>query len=135
MTAVLSHHARVEARPGLSYEILVRGHRCTVDQPVASGGVDAGPTPTELFVAALASCVAFYAGQWLTRHGYPRTGLAVDADFDMGERPTRVTEIRLRVHVPAEVPKEQWLGLHAVASHCTVSNTLMRPPVVTVTED
>lgn len=135
MTATLTHHARVEARPGLSYEIVVRGHRCMVDQPVASGGVDAGPTPTELFVASLAACVSFYAGQWLTRHGFSRNGLAVDAEFDMGERPARVTEIRLRLHVPAGVPKEQWLSLHAVASHCTVSNTLTRPPVVVVTEE
>jgi putative redox protein len=73
---------------GESYEIAARGHRIVVDQPVSAGGEDAAPTPTELFVASLASCVAFYAGRYLTRHGYDRTGMTVSADFDLAsDRP------------------------------------------------
>jgi hypothetical protein len=41
------------------YEIHVRGHHLTVDQPVETGGTDKAPTPTELFAASLAACVAF----------------------------------------------------------------------------
>lgn len=54
---------------GESYEFAVRGHRMLVDQPPEAGGEDEAPTPTELFVASLATCVAFYAGRYLTRHG------------------------------------------------------------------
>jgi putative redox protein len=56
-------------RSGERYEVTLRGHRVTVDQPAALGGDDGAPTPTELFVASLATCVAFYAGRYLTRHG------------------------------------------------------------------
>ena len=41
------------------FEIGVRGHVLTVDQPVDAGGEDTAPTPTELFIASRASCVAF----------------------------------------------------------------------------
>jgi putative redox protein len=68
---------------GESYEVSVRGHRVLADQPPDAGGRDAAPTPTELFVASLAACVAFYAGRYLTRHRYGRDGLAVRAGFDM----------------------------------------------------
>ena len=44
---------------GDRFALTIRGHRIVVDQPVEDGGGDAGPTPTELFVASLASCVAF----------------------------------------------------------------------------
>src|SRR6266498_6065514 len=52
-----------------AYEIDIRGHRLTVDQPVEAGGANLGPTPTELFAASLAACVGFYAGRFLRRHG------------------------------------------------------------------
>jgi uncharacterized OsmC-like protein len=41
------------------FELQVRGHRLLCDQPLADGGDDQGPTPTELFVGSLAACVAF----------------------------------------------------------------------------
>jgi len=41
--------------------ISVRAHELFADQPVGEGGEDSAPTPTELFLASLAACVAFYA--------------------------------------------------------------------------
>ncbi len=118
---------------GESYEVAVRGHRVLVDQPADAGGQDGAPTPLELFVASLAACVAFYAGRYLARHSYSRDGLAVSAGYDMAtDRPARVSSIRLTVHVPAGLPAGRWPGLRAVASHCTVHNSLAVPPAVTI---
>jgi len=118
---------------GEAYEITVRGHRIVVDQPEAAGGDDAAPTPTELFVASLASCVAFYAGRYLTRHGFDRTGMTVTADFDMAaDRPARVGAIRLAIKAPTDLPAERLPAFLAVARGCTVHNTLHHPPEVEV---
>ncbi len=118
---------------GEAYEVMVRGHRVLVDQPADHGGTDGGPTPTELFVASLAACVAFYAGRYLTRHGYSRDGLAVSAGYEMAsDRPARVANIRLTVRVPADLPSQRWAALRAVVSHCTVHNSLASPPSVTI---
>lgn len=119
---------------GESYEIAVRGHQIVVDQPVDDGGGDHGPTPIELFVASLASCVAYYAGRYLARHGHSRDGLTVTAGFDMARsRLARVATIHLTVHVPREVPTERWPALRAVVHRCTVHNTLNQPPEVDIT--
>jgi uncharacterized OsmC-like protein len=118
---------------GEAYEVAVRGHRLMVDQPVDAGGEDNAPTPTELFVASLATCVAFYAGRYLTRHGFNRNGLGVSVGFDMADdRPARVAAVRLTVRVPADLPAERMPGLQAVVSHCTVHNSLTTPPDVTI---
>lgn len=118
---------------GESYEVSVRGHRVLVDQPAEDGGLDTAPTPTELFVASLATCVGFYAGRYLTRHGYSREGLAVTASFGMAaDRPARVSDIRLMVRPPAGLPADRLPALHAVVSHCTVHNSLTCPPSVTI---
>ena len=128
-----THEMDVRYVAGESYEVSVRGHRVLVDQPADAGGLDAAPTPVELFVASLATCVAFYAGRYLTRHGYGRDGLAVSAGFDMAsDRPARVSGIRLTVQAPADLPADRRPALRAVVSHCTVHNSLTSPPSVAI---
>ncbi len=123
----------VRFRSGESYDVDVRGHQVRVDQPADAGGEDTAPTPTELFVASLATCVAFYAGRYLSRHGYTRDGLGVSVEYDMAtDRPARVAAVRLTLRVPPGLPVELWPALRAVATHCTVHNTLERPPAISI---
>jgi putative redox protein len=118
---------------GDAYAITARGHAMLTDQAVADGGTDAAATPTELLVASLASCVAFYTGRYLVRHGLDRAGLAVTAEFAMAaSRPARVGAVRLRITVPGGVPPQRAGALLAVASHCTVHNTLRQQPDVSI---
>jgi putative redox protein len=121
---------------GDAYAVTVRGHAVLVDQPEADGGRDAAATPTELLVASLASCVAFYAGRYLLRHGLDRSGLAVTAEFTMASgRPARVGDVRLRISVPGGIPPQRRDALLAVASHCTVHNTLRQQPGISIELD
>jgi uncharacterized OsmC-like protein len=116
-----------------AYTVDVRGHRLQVDQPTEAGGTDTAPTPTELFAASLATCVAFYAGRYLHRHGLPRAGLRVRTEFVMAtDRPARVASLRLVIVPPPELPEQRRAALLAVASHCTVHNTLRRPPEIDI---
>ena len=123
---------RVTHEGGDAFEIVVRGHRVRVDQPAEDGGADSAPTPTELLIASLASCVAFYARRYLARHDLPTTGLQVDADFTMAKRPARVAGVTIRVTIPDGIPEQKREALLAVARHCTVHNTLMSSPDVSV---
>jgi putative redox protein len=119
-------------KDGDVFEIDVGQHRLYVDQPLDGGGTDLAPTPTELFVASLAACVAFYARRFLARHGLPTAGLSVTATFTMAQRPARVGEIHLGLVVPEGVPDERREALLAVASHCTVHNSLELAPAVSI---
>lgn len=123
---------RVTHLGGDRFELAVRQHKLQVDQPAEDGGEDTAPTPTELFVSSLASCVAFYVRRFLTRHDLPTDGLEVEAVYSMASRPARVGEIFVRIEVPAAVPDEKRSALLAVASHCTVHNTLVMPPQVII---
>jgi putative redox protein len=117
---------------GDRFGIDIRGHYLTVDQPVSDGGEDKAPTPTELFVAGLASCVAFYARRYLARHEIASDGLEVQAAFAIGGHPARVTDITVTITPPGALPHERRAALLAVASHCTVHNSLDTPPDVTI---
>jgi uncharacterized OsmC-like protein len=120
---------------GDRFTIDVRGHSITVDQPVDAGGEDTAPSPTELFVAGLASCVAFYARRYLARHGLTSDGLEIRTEYELGGRPARVDDIRVTITPPPSLPADRVDAFLAVASHCTVHNTLEHPPTVRIELD
>ena len=118
---------------GDRFRVRIRGHELVVDQPVAHRGGDAGPTPTELFVAGLASCVAFYAERYLSRHGLPLEGLSVECDFSFAtDRPARVSAVALSVLLPDGFPEEGRAGLLAVVERCTVHNSIKQAPEISI---
>ncbi|MEV0185988.1 OsmC family protein [Streptomyces sp. NPDC050625] len=81
----------------------------------------------------MATCVAFYAGRYLHRHGLPRAGLRVRTEFTMAtDRPARVATLHVVVVPPPELPEQRRAALLAVASHCTVHNTLHQPPEIDI---
>ena len=123
----------VRHEEGDRYRIEVRGHAMTVDQPVEDGGADSAPTPTELFVAGLASCVAFYGGRYLARHELPAEGFGVDCSFAFAtDRPARVASIEIAVTLPGAFPAERREAFLAVIEHCTVHNSIVSRPDIRV---
>jgi putative redox protein len=124
----------VTHQAGDRFQLRVRGHRLTCDQPLADGGDDQGPTPTELFVGSLAACVGFYARRFLARHDLDTTGLRVEAAYTMSpDRPARVDTITLRLLVPGPLAPTRRRVLLAVVDHCTVHNSIRTPPEVRIT--
>jgi uncharacterized OsmC-like protein len=127
MTDVLVRYER-----GDRLTVAVRGHSITVDQPVSDGGEDFGPTPTELFVSGLAACVGFYAQRFLRRHALDPGGLVVECDYEFSrEGPARVSGIRITVTAPS-LPNALRVPFGRVIEHCTVHNSLVQPPTVTL---
>jgi uncharacterized OsmC-like protein len=126
MSGIEVHH-----QEGDRFRIQIRGHEIVVDQPLSDGGGDMGPTPTELFVASLASCVAFYGGRFLVRHGLSAEGFEVECDFAFAkDRPARVSSIDIRVSLPEGFPSERRAAFLSVLEHCTVHNSIRQAPAV-----
>lgn len=123
---------RVEHRGGDKFDIAIRNHVVSVDQPVELRGEDSAPTPTELFIASLASCVAFYARRYLARHQLSSDGLVVEAQFTLATKPSRVGRIDISLQLPEGFPAERRDALLAVATHCTVHNSLETVPEVEI---
>ncbi len=123
----------VRARGGDRLAVDIRGHRVLVDVPETGDGTDTGPTATELFVAGLAACVAYYAEMFLRRHGLATDGLQVGCRFAMSDdRPARVDTIDIDVPVPGGLDEQTVASLQRVLEHCSVQNSLRQPPEVSI---
>ncbi|TCC21682.1 OsmC family peroxiredoxin [Kribbella sindirgiensis] len=123
---------RVDHQAGDRFGIRIRGHVLSVDQPIDVGGADTAPTPTELFVASLTSCVAFYVRRYLHRHHLDATGLVVDASFQLANKPARVDRIDISIRLSDALPPVRRDALLAVARHCTVHNSITTEPDISI---
>lgn len=113
---------------GTRYDIVSGKHRIITDQAVEDGGQDAGMGPVELFVGSVAGCVGYFVGQFCRRHGIPREGLTVDAEWAMAEGPHRVGRIDIEIHLPHRIPTELKERLLKVAHGCTVHQSIVVTP-------
>ncbi len=118
---------------GSRFTVNVRGHALTIDQPIKDGGTDLGPTPSELFGASLAGCVAYFAERFLERHQIDAEGLAVEASYAYAqEPPSRVSSIEIKVGLPEAFPAAKLEAFTRVIDRCTVHNSLKQPPAVDI---
>ena len=117
---------------GMKFTGKVRGHEIVIDQPKEGGGSDLGPTPPELFVASLASCVGVYAAFYCNTHEISIEGMELDVEWEKAERPTRVGKVAVSITIPGGVPQEMRERVVTAAKHCLIHNTLENHPEVIV---
>lgn len=106
------------------FESKIGNHSLLIDVPASVGGKDRGPTPPEVFVASLGSCVAAIVAHYCGRVGIDARGMTVDVSFDKAEDPTRLVNLKVRVSLPnADCGDRKKAILHA-AEHCPVHETI-----------
>ncbi len=111
------------------FRIAVRGHELFVDQPPPASD-DTAPTPTELFVASLAGCAAFFARRFLARHGLGDAELTVACDYDWAPDHSRVDRIVMRVELPEALSPELEAGMLRAIDRCTVEASIRAQPEI-----
>lgn len=124
----VTHEVRVRCPHAERCDLEVRGHTVRVDQLREFGGTDTGPTPLELFVAALAASVGQGAKRYLRQRDLVAT-VEVTAGFRAPGG--RVAEVDVDVAVPG-LPAGLRDSFSAAMGHCAVLDCLRRPPTVSL---
>jgi putative redox protein len=115
---------------GYAATVQAREHAIAVDEPEYAGGADGGAMPTEIFIAALASCFCLAIAHCARRDGMDEPAdLTVDVRAERAGRELRYGSIVVTAR--AAVPAEELETLVTRARRvCWVSNTLATPPAV-----
>jgi putative redox protein len=118
---------------GEQFVVDIRGHQLAVDQPKAVPYFEAGPTPVELFVAALASCAAHSAQLVLARTD-ANVSVSATCEYEMSATPPwRVESVRVAVVVPSTLSAARLASIQRAVDQCTVHQSLRQPATVVVT--
>ena len=113
------------------FEVQARGHRVICDQPADNGGSDAGMTPPEFLLAALATCAAYYAAQYLNARHLPSEDLKVRGSAEKAQQPARLSSFRIEVTAPGRDERHQE-GILRATKACLIHNTLLAQPSIEV---
>ena len=122
----------VEHLGDLQFEIRARSHTIDCDQPIENGGYDEGMTPAELFLAALGSCAAYYAADYLRQQKLATAGTCVRVAAEKAKNPARLADFRIEVDLPLEAGGQHRAGVEDAIHHCLIHNTLLHPPQIAI---
>lgn len=114
-------------------EIVVGGHTLLADEPSEAGGMDAGPGPYELLLAALGACTCITVRMYAQRKHWPLEAVhvtLVHAKVHAEDCVACETEVRLldqmdmEISLTGDLSGEQRQRLLAIAGKCPVHRTL-----------
>jgi putative redox protein len=133
----MSLTATARSIPGtLRQEVVIDGgHRLITDQPERLGGEGSGPSPHELFPAALAACVTVTLVQYGRTKGWELGDVRVAVEYDHHSTPRRFA---VAVELGGDLTDAQLERLARVARACPIrrsieagiefEETISRPP-------
>ena len=98
----------------------VRNHLISVDGTVEEGGVDAGPSPHDLYDAALGACKALTLVWYAKRKNIPVEDIQVTVDRDASEERKGIYRLTTSIHLTGDLSEAQRQDLLAVAEKCPV---------------
>ena len=128
----------VEIRLGAGYrtDIRVRQHEFHADEPLQDGGADSAPTPGELLLGALGSCMAITCKLYAERKGWDLQGVDVSVDYERfrgRDYPAHegselfVHEVREALVFHGDLDEKQRARLRDIAGKCPVHRLLEFP--------
>jgi putative redox protein len=114
-----SVHARCAEKYGV--ETAIRRHRVLADEPPSHGGADAGPSPTEHLVNALAACTAITLRMYAEGKGWELGAIQVDCRAFVEGKGYRLER---SIRIAAPLADEQRARLAEIAEKTPVTKVV-----------
>ncbi|OUJ75430.1 OsmC family protein [Hymenobacter crusticola] len=128
--------ARVVVKVGpeaLLAEVQAGRHTFFLDEPVAVGGQDLGPTPYDMLLSALGACTAITLRLYATQKKWPLEGIEVQLSHQRVHRKDceqceasgeMLEEVSKELRLLGPLTPEQRQRLHLISEKCPVQKTL-----------
>lgn len=113
---------QLQRKPGaaLAQTLNIRHHQLAADAPVADGGGDEGPSPHELYDAALGACKAVTLMWFAKKKGMAVDDVRTEVTSDDSQERAGVYKLHTRLVISGTISDAEFAQLTAVAEKCPV---------------
>ena len=109
-----------KATGAMAQDVRIRTHELVADASVVEGSVDAGPTPHDLYDAALGACKALTVLWYARKKGMAVTDVQTTVERDDSAERAGVYRLATRLKIQGDLTDAQFNELAAVARKCPV---------------
>lgn len=127
----ISHATVRSAGPDYRHDVVTGDHRLVADEPVRSGGQNAGPAPYDLVLAGLGACTAITLRMYAARKGWDIG--EVDVELTLLKNRDGDARIERVLRCSAPLDDAQWEKLLEIAGKTPVTRTLQAGAEITTT--
>jgi ribosomal protein S12 methylthiotransferase accessory factor len=113
---------------GLKVQANYKGYTIMTDQPALAGGEGAAPTPFDLFLASIGTCVGIYVKSFCAQRGIDTNKIVIKQNMEVNPQTRMIGKIRFEMHLPEDFPAKYKDALIHSANHCAVKRHMMNPP-------
>jgi putative redox protein len=117
---------------GVAVESTAKGHTVRTDQPMPLGA-DSAPSPFDLFIASIATCMGFYALHFCRERGIPTEGLGLSLETVRDQEKKRLSSIDATLTLPPGFPEKYRQAIVRAVDQCAVKKHMMEPPAFSLT--
>lgn len=104
----------------MAQQLRIRSHALTADVSEAEGGADSGPSPHDLYDAALGACKALTVMWYARKKGIPVEDIHTRIERDDSQERSGVYKLSARLQVKGALSDAQLRELLTVAQKCPV---------------
>ncbi|MEM7755533.1 MAG: OsmC family protein [Planctomycetota bacterium] len=101
-----------------------RSHTLVVDVPPSKGGSDQGPSPHDLLLTSLGSCIAITCNMYATRKQWPLEGIDVGVRHDLPAERGGKERLTVTLAFRGDLSPEQHERLTEIAHKCPVHKAI-----------
>jgi ribosomal protein S12 methylthiotransferase accessory factor len=117
---------------GVAVEASAKGHTVRTDQP-APLGAGSAPSPFDLFIASIATCMGFYALRFCQERGIPTEGLGLSLEAVRDPERKRLSSIDVALTLPPGFPEKYRGAIGRAVDQCAVKKHMIEPPAFSLT--
>ncbi len=126
----------ITLRDGMKTTIQSGSHTYHADEPIDDGGTDTAPSPTQMLMGALGSCMAMTVKMYADRKGWDLQGVDVALDYERFKASEYeayegdalfVHEIREAMTFHGDLDEKQRERLLEIAGKCPVRRVVSLP--------
>ena len=109
-------------------DAVFKGFTIKTDQPQSAGGDGTAPSPFDFFLASIGACGGVYVVDFCMSRGISLDGVRLVQTMERNPETHMVTDITIRIELPADFPDKYKDSLIRAVDLCTVKKHIMNPP-------